>query len=346
MLGGPDIIWGGVVPGLIAVTALAVVWKLTSRAASAWRTALVLGYLSGHWALSARDLGATALMRAGQLEQAGADWAYNPRNFDFQAAVAKSYQPAEAQDWLPALALLAMVPDAIACVGRFGPLTGWILRGALCAFLPWRLVYGSKYWPLSLGPGFDFDMGGWTNGEAACWIGGITATLLIAWQLTRLEERDDRPTRTWIRSAVASIVAFGSVIVLVASGSLVYGQLAGVLTAALAGCGLASYLFAVQRGPDAAAGPIVVTFGTLLAVGHLYAELSLTDAALLVASMVAAIGWLPLPKKLAERQNWCRTGACLLILAIPTLPAGRTLASQVPDTSVEQAPNPYENFSR
>ena len=85
MLGGPDLLWGGIVPGVVAVAVLSIVWRCTGKAASASRTALLLGYLAGHWSLSARDLGAAALLARGQLETVGAHWAYDPRNFEFVA---------------------------------------------------------------------------------------------------------------------------------------------------------------------------------------------------------------------------------------------------------------------
>ena len=331
---------------------LAVVWRVTGRAASAWRTALLVSYLAGHWALSARDLGATALLRAGDLEQGETSWAYDPRNFDFAAAIAKSYQPAEAIDWLPLLALLAaMAPDAIACVGKFGPAVGWLWRVALCCVLPWRLVYGSKYWPLSLGPGFDFDLGGWTNGEAAAWIGGIGAALVIAWQWMRFRAQELQRTEVLARSALAALVTFGGVITLIASGSLLYGQLLGVLTAASAGCGLGSMLFGTGRGPDAAAGPLVIALGTLLVAGLFYAELSLTSATLLLLAMALAVGWLPTVPKLSGRwQLAVRALVCVAVLAVPTVSAVRTLASQMPaadgEPESESAPNPYDMYSR
>jgi len=42
-------------------------------------------------------------------------------------------------------------------------------------FIPWRLLSGSIYLPLSISLDFDFDfdLGGWSNGEAAAWISGI-----------------------------------------------------------------------------------------------------------------------------------------------------------------------------
>lgn len=347
MLGGPDLLWGAAVPSLLAMITLVTVWRITRRAASAWRTALVVGYVAGHWTLSARDQGATALVRAGQLEEADSSWAYDPRNFDFVAAVSKSIQPVEALDWLPALALLAILPDALACISKLGPAIGWLLRIALCAFLPWRIVYGSKYWPLSLGEGFDFDLGGWSTTEATCWIGGIAAALLLAWQVLRMAASEQESSDASFRTGLACLVTVGSIFSLIAAGSLVYGQHMALLTAVLASCGVGSKLAKANRGLDAAAGPAVILFSTLLAAGHFFAELSLADASMLLIAFVLAAGWLPALARLSTKKRMVSRGIlCLACLAIPIVPAVKDLVSQIPDTEVEQAPNPYKTFTR
>lgn len=349
MLGGPDLLWGGIVPGVVAVATLAIVWRCTGKAASAWRTALLLGYLAGHWSLSARDLGAAALLARGEFEAAGANWAYDPRNFEFVAALTKSFRASEAHDWLPSLGLLALLPDALACVGRFGPIVGWIFRVALCVFLPWRLLYGSKYLPLSLGPGFDFDLGGWSTGEAIAWCGGLGGVLLLAWQWLRMGHSEDKPSDGNLRSMLVFVVACGSVITMVGAKSLVLGQLFGVLTASIAGCALGSALMGTRRGPEAAAGPLVIVFGSLLVAGHFFAELTLMHAALLLAAMVVAGGWLPVPSSLSvRRQTLARVVFCVGLLAVPVALAGLELKGQIPEAESEPetpaAPNPYENF--
>ncbi len=347
MLEGPDLLWGGIVPAICACATMAIVWRATGKAASAWRTSVLLGYLAGHWTLSARDLGAAALLQRGELEAAGAHWAYDPRNFEFVAALAKSFNASEAQHWVPLLGLLAVLPDALAALGKLGPVVGWLLRTALCVFVPWRMVYGSKYLPFSLGPEFDFDLGGWSDGEAAAWIGGIGAVILLAWQVVRRGHADDDCDDGKLRAVLATLVAFGSAITMVGAKSLVIGQLLGVLTASLAGCTLASMVVRTQRGPDAAAGPLMVIFSALLMTGHFFAELTLLNAALLLMAMCVAAGWFPVPSTLSNRwKNTARAVTCLLLLAVPVVLSGRELAGQVPTTESEptDAVNPYENF--
>lgn len=346
MLGGPDVLWGGVVPALVAATTLTLMWRLTKRSASAWRTAMVVGYLVGHWTLGARDLGATALLSSGNMETVGTGWAYNPANFDFGGAIRKTAQPREAQDWLPLLSLLAITPDAIACVGKFGPAIGWVLRVILCFFLPWRVLHGSSYLPLSLGPEFEeFDLGGWSTGEAVAWIIGTGITLIIAWQWIRLVAAEGSAADRSLRLVLASAVTVGSAVTLIAAGSLLFGQLMAVLTAATLGCGIGSAISSAQRGPDAAAGPLTIAFGTLVIAGHFYAELSLINAGLLLLAIVLAVGWLPTPAVAStNRQILVRGVICLAVLTIPVVPSLRELAGRAPATHTEAPPNPYETF--
>jgi len=313
MLDGSDLFFGGVLPAVAAASALAMVWRVTGKAASAWRTAIVLGYVVGHWALDARTIG-------------------------FVAALSKSYQPTEARDWLPLLILLAIVPDALACVGRRGSALAWLLRIALCLFIPWRLLHNSAYLPIGISSDFDFDLGGWSIGEATAWIGGIGAVLLIGWQWLRIV---DQQSDVLVRSALAVVATLGAAIVSALSASLVYGQMFGVLTAALAGCSLAAMILSTGRGPEAAAGPVLVVFGSLLVAGHFYAELKIHHAGLLWVAVAVAIGWLPLSAKLPPR--WQAIGRSVLCIA--TLGGAVALASlDFAATQEEAESNPYHNL--
>ncbi len=311
MIGGMDILWGGGVPAIVAMATLTIVWRGTGNAASAWRTAIVVGYVAGHWALDARTI-------------------------SFVAAITKSFQPTEARDWLPLLMLLAIVPDALACVGKWGPTLGWLLRAALCLFVPWRLLNGSAYLPLSISADIEFDLGGWSTGEAATAIGGIGAALLMSWQLARI---GDQQSVVHVRSALAVLVALGGAITMALSDSLVYGQMFGVLTAALAGCGLASAFLSTGRSPAAAAGPVLVAFGCLLLVGHFYAGLKIYNAALLLVALIQAVGWLPWPAMLSQRwQAGYRSVLCLAALGIAVTLAGLDFS----ETQTEAGSNPYQ----
>ena len=308
-----DLLLGGALPAVVAAVVLALVWRATGKAASAWRTAVVVGYVVGHWALDARTTSVVA-------------------------AITKSYRPNEVHDWLPSFLLLAIIPDAVACCGKFGPAVGWVLRIALCLIVPWRFANGTSYIPTVAFPGLEDVTGAWSTGEAVAWIGGIGAAFLLTWLLTRCES----PSKGVIVSSVlATIVALGGAITVALSASLFYGQLLGVLAATLGGCGVVSGLLGTGRGPEAVAGPVVIAFGSIVVLGLLFAELKLHNAILLLLAMNLAISWLPQLTKLAPSlQLVGRCGLCLAVLVTAVSLAKRDFSAK----QEESASDPYQNF--
>jgi hypothetical protein len=302
-----DILLGGVLPGVIAVAALAGVWKLTKNAASSWRTAAVVSFLVGLWALDAQGVGVIG-------------------------AISKSMRITEARDFLPLVVLLAVIPDAVAAGGRRGAIVGWVLRAGLCAFMPWRLLWGTRYLP-KVAPPPNFDMGAWSPLEAVLWIGGVAAALLAVWSLVRAENTESPR----LRSLLAVLVAFAASTTVALSGSLTLGQLMGVLVATLTGCALVAWWMKVGRGPDAAAGPIVIAFGSVLDLAHFFAELKLVYAALLVVGLAVGAGWF-FPGK-----RWgtpVRCAVCLAAIGLAVGLAGMDFAA----AQAEAASNPYSNM--
>jgi len=323
MIDSSDLFWGGVFPGVVAAALFTLDWQATHRAASAWRTALVAGYLAGHWALGARTVGLVP-------------------------AIAKCVRPSEAHNWLPLVLLLAILPDAVACIGRRGPVLGGLLRVALCVFVPWRLLHGSKYMPLALegdfGGDFGFDFGGWSTGEMTAWLGGIAAVLLISWQWIRQVDIDvEIDQAVGARAVLATVVACGAAITAALADSLIYGQLLGVLSGAIAGCGIAALLLKTERGPDAAAGPLVVALGSLLVVAHFFSGLKIAHGVLLISAMALAVGWQPLPAAWsAQRQAAVRAVLCLALMGFAVASAGFDFAAE----QAEPTGNPYGEFSQ
>lgn len=98
----------------------------------------------------------------------------------------------------------------------------------------------------------------------------------------------------------------------------------GVLTATLTGCAIASMILKVERGPDAAAGPILMAFGGTLVLAHFFAELKLLHAALLVLAFAVAGGWF-FPGKM--RSTPLRCVVCLILLVIAVALAGWDFAA-------------------
>jgi hypothetical protein len=307
MITPADILLGGILPGLVAVGMLAVVWKLTHNAASSWRTAAVVSFLVGLWALDAQGVG-------------------------LLGAISKSMRITEAKDFLPLMVILAVLPDAVAATNKQGAIIGWILRAALCVFLPWRLLAGTKYLP-KVAPPLNFDTGAWSPMEAVLWLGGAAIVLLASWSLVRAESTE-QPKQ---RSVLAAIVSFVASATIAMSGSITYGQLMGVLVATLTGCALAAWWWKLGRGPDAAAGPIVIAFCGVLTLAHFFAELKLLYAALLVVGFTVGAGWF-FPGK--QWSSYARVAVCVAAIVI----AGGMAAADFAAAQAEAASNPYMNL--
>ncbi|TWU30238.1 hypothetical protein [Bythopirellula polymerisocia] len=300
-----DLLLGGVLPGVMAMLTLSGVWKLTHNGASSWRTAVVVGFLVGMWALDAQAIGVLS-------------------------AIAKSLRIQEAKDFLALVVILGVFPDAIAVYGKQGRVTAWLLRVALCVFLPWRLLTGSVYLPNATAVPNPFDTGAWSTFKAICWLGGIAAMLTSLWGLF-LAARDHAPR---VRSILTAMVALAAAITLALSGSITYGQLMGVLVATLTGCAIASIYWKLERGPDAAAGPILMAFGGVLILAHFFAELKMLYALPLVLAFTLAGGWF-FPGK--RWSNPLRCAVCLILIAVVVILAGIDFA--------EAQNNPYAGYS-
>ncbi|QEG37856.1 hypothetical protein [Bythopirellula goksoeyrii] len=263
-----DFLLGGLLPGVLALATLSGVWKFTHNAASSWRTAVVLSFLLGMWALDARGIGVLS-------------------------AISKSLRIQESKDFLTLLVILGVFPDAVAVYGKQARIIAWILRIALCVFLPWRLLAGSVYLPKPTAVPNPFNTAAWSTVEALWWLGGIAAVLVSIWGLF-IAARDHAPR---LRATLTALVAFAAAVTLALSGSLTYGQLMGILTATLTGCAIASSFWNLERGPDAAAGPILMAFGGALVLAHFFAELKLMYAGLLLIAFAVAGGWFFAGKK-------------------------------------------------
>jgi len=319
-----DLLLGGVLPAVVSAVVLATVWKLSHHAGAAWTASLAVGYLAGHWALDASPDGHTT---------AAGLW----------AAIGKSFKPHEARDWLPLAILLGTVPIAIAGTGKPGRTIAWLLRAALCVFLPWRLLVGSAFLPRTSPPNISFvdvsfDTGAWSTLEAVAWLGAIGVVLLAIWIVAECANEN----ATWrLRGWLAVLVALGGAVTLAMSGSFTYGQLLGILTATLAGNAVVATMLRLERGPEAAAGPLVVVFGCTMVLAHFFSELKFLNSGLLLLAMTAAMsGWLPVPKLSHRMQAVLRCLLCLIPLAIAiTLAAMDFSAAQA-----ESESNPYLNF--
>lgn len=311
MIVAGDILWGGVLPALVAAALMLGVWTLGHNTGLAWLAGLTLGVLAGLAGLDAQTLG-------------------------LAAAVGKMVRPHEARDWLPAALLSAAAIEALSYWPRWPTTLGWILRLAWCSFFPWRALAGSVYLP-ETAPAANFDTGAWTITEACFWLGGSSALLAICWWLLRRMPAGSLPR---LRSTLTSLVALGAAATVAFSGSLTTGQLLGVLAAALVGCGMVAAVLRLERGPEAAAGPLVATYGGVLVIAAflLSPELSRFATLMLLAALIAAVGWIDPPHWLSGRGLAAvRIAVCLAALAAAIIPAARDFAH----AQAESASNPY-----
>ena len=129
------------------------------------------------------------------------------------------------------------------------------------------------------------------------------------------------------------------------SGSLTIGQLLGVLTATLAGCGVAAAALRLESGPESAAGPLLAAFGGVLVIARFLfdPELSLYYAAMLLLALIAAVGRISPPTRLSARVHaLVRIALCAAALALTVIPAARDFAA----SQAESESNPYLNFQQ
>jgi hypothetical protein len=314
MIDASGIILGGVLPAVVAAAAMLGGWKLTRHAGVAWLLGLSMGYLAGHWALDAQGVGVLA-------------------------AVAKSLDPHEARDWLPLAIVAATAIEAIGLLGKRAATLAWVLRVAGCLWLPWRLLAGSVYLP-SMAQNVDFDTGAWSNLEAFAWLGGVGGLLALVWLALRQTPEQTVPR---LRSSLATFVTLGATATIALSGSLTIGQLLGVLTATLVGCGVAAAALRLESGPESAAGPLLAAFGGVLVIARFLfdPELSFYYAAMLLLALIAAVGRISPPTRLSARVHaLVRIALCVAALALTAIPAARDFAA----AQAESESNPYLNF--
>jgi hypothetical protein len=314
MVAAADILWGGVLPALAAAATMVGAWRLSRSADVAWLTGLTLGFLVGYWGLDAQGVG-------------------------FWTAVAKMARPLEARDWLPLAVLSAAAIEALSLWPRCPAVLSWVLRVAWCCFLPWRLLSGSVYLP-QMEQDFGFDTGAWSTLVAMAWLGGASVVLALLWLAMRLMPERTLPR---LRASLTSLVALGATATIALSGSLTTGQLLGVLTAVLVGCGIVAATLRLERGPEAGAGPLVAVYGGVLVIARflLSPELPLFATSALLVAMIAAVAWIDPPSWLPKRgQGLIRIAVCLVALALTVIPAAREFAA----SQADEQNDPYLNF--
>lgn len=193
--------------------------------------------------------------------------------------------PVDVIDWLPWLALAAGFWGLIEASSR-----RWRWR--------WlgRLVLTGAVLGLVLGP---LARNGWSWPVLAARLVGLGVGVLWVWGL--LDARDERLAGGALLTVLA-MVAGGSSLALALSGSLVLGELAGVLTAAVV-----ALRFGLGRDPGSTAARglmavVVVVLAGLLLAGRFYSETPTSAALVLAVAPLAA--WIDRPGPLSRPSAW------------------------------------------
>ena len=317
MLGLNDLLLGGLVPLVVAAIAFGIGWAASRHLAVAQTAGVIFGYAAGVTALEARNSG-------------------------IGVALEKLTQPGVAHHWTPLLVLLSIVPAIIAAT--LGKRRGlhWILSGLICAATPAWLLWGGKYLPGRELRESGFATSAWSGLEAVAILAAFAVMMLAAWYLW---EAADSATAPRGRSLLAIMAVTGNAAAAGLTGSFVYAQLFGVLSASMGGCFVAGWLLKASTGPEAAAGPTIVLAGSLLLLAACYSELRPWQAAGVWASIIVAAGWLPGLNRLPSKSQLAmRAIACLLPVSIVVSQAGLAFIETQRQQQEERASNPYLNL--
>lgn len=233
-------------------------------------------------------------------------------------ALAKFLQPREAADWLPHAVLCALAVTILATLApRTWNRTGFAFALLVTIGLPLRLLDGSAY-----------DLR-WTLAEKSAHIALLSAALSLTWLALASAREADHPR---LRPVLLILVACAAAVVVALSGVFVYGELCGVLAAAITGVFIASR----SQNLAGAAGVVTCSLGSLILLSCFYAELIAMNAALLLFAMMSAAG--PMPTFFAPRRPWLKTA---FRIAAAVLPAALALAQTFAANQAPTASSPY-----
>jgi hypothetical protein len=289
-------LYAGLVPLAVAAIFGCIAIALRATPQIAWPLSAALGFIAGLVALKSQS--------------------------GFVAAVDEFANPHESANWLPAIVGLAAGVSVLLAIPRCRN-----VAVCLAAFLvlaaPIRLLSGNVR--LS---------GGWSLAEKIEYLVLLVATFGGVWAALA---NGDRVRQSPARFLFLMITAVGTAAALTLSGVLVYGQACGALAASLAGVAIsqlaaswwgslhaADYVTPAQPkasaplGLASTAGIVTLSLGSLIVLGHFFADLSAPAALLLFISLTAA--GTPVLESVLPRPAWqllaIRSAACLLPLAI------------------------------
>jgi hypothetical protein len=246
----------------------------------AWAAAVAIGFIAGQFALAARH--------------------------GIPAALDAFLAPREAVAWLPFAVLLAL---GITMLTAFAPAN----RRTISRFLAIVFTIGL---PLRLLAGSASVTMRWSVAERFAYLALLAGTFALTWLTLAAPADHDHPR---LRPLLMILVAVGAAAVVTVSGVFVYGELCGVLAAAIGGAFLIENLPPARLGnPSGLAAVAACVFFSLILLSYFFGKLTLTNAALLLVSMLAAGGPMPAPLKPLStwQQTTLRIAICLTPLAI------------------------------
>jgi hypothetical protein len=213
-----------------------------------------------------------------------------------------SFPPADTTNWLPYFALVGALLGAMVPLSRTGRKeslspeieevrgTGRGRGGGWARVLIFALVSGGAL-RLLLKPKFQYT---WSLSQGWIWVAGLAgAMVLLALILDALARRSETAVEMPAFLLITCAGTFGA---LMLSGSMVLGQFAAVLAAALFG----GLLFTVRKVTfGRAIVPVfVLLLGALLVSGYFFAELPAASAVMLGLAPVLALVPVGRPSKL------------------------------------------------
>ncbi|MGC2579219.1 MAG: hypothetical protein WA376_16775 [Terrimicrobiaceae bacterium] len=220
------------------------------------------------------------------------------------------FPASEATQWLPYVALATMF---------VGVLDTLLQPPGMLRALVW-ICYCAGLLRLLLSPKFQY---GWSLLEGVFWIAGLALGMLTLASFLDAAVRRDKSVSSPL---ILTIVACGTGVALMLSGSALLGQMAIVLVAALGAILVVTFLFPKSIEGRAIVPVAVAILASLWLMGFFYAELPSASALLLAAALLP--GCLLISFSESRAFSWkailLRAGVVLALVAISVVIAFRS----------------------
>ena len=243
-----------------------------------------------------------------RMEPSGGLWPELSWNFK-----AYNFPPSSLKDWLPHVAVLALLLGLLENFWRKNLWVLWGLRLVLVEVLLWRLLKSFfKVNPF-------FPERSWGADDAIINFGVTTLIIVVFWLLldvlTKRYEQVKIGREQAILPSALVIITSGSAFSIVLGHSLVGGQINGSLTAALGAVMVLSWLFKGWCLSPVTTPIIALLQGMFWINGYYFADLPLVSVILL--SLVPVVLLIPL----AKLELWQRAALQIVLVSLPVAAA-------------------------